>query len=161
VKGHCWNGLSPIGHWPARPRWPSPRGPFGLRLRQGIPPLSVSVACRPNSSHRWRRGGGWRYPEKAGMWGISIWPTGEEEAHHSVGSTAVVASRWGTTALDRWRGRGGRRTGRLVVGCWGEAVAGVDRAIGQSLRVVDGRSSWWMEQTAQRRFGAFSLRMVA
>jgi hypothetical protein len=41
VKGHCWNGLSTIGHGPARQRRPSPHGSFSLRLRQGIPPFPV------------------------------------------------------------------------------------------------------------------------
>jgi hypothetical protein len=89
------------------------------------PSLSPLVAHRSNSVHRRRRGGGWRYPEQAGVWGSSILATGEEEAHHSGGSTTVVVGRWVTAALNRWRGRGGRRTSRRVAGCSGEVVAGV------------------------------------
>jgi hypothetical protein len=42
-------------------------------------------------------------------------------------------------ALDLWRGQGGRRTSRRVARCSSEAVAGVGRARGQSVRAVDGR----------------------
>jgi hypothetical protein len=73
----------------------------------------------------------------------------------------VVVGQWGTAVLDRWRGRGGRRTGQGVAGCSGEAVAGVGGAGGRSMRAIDGRSSWWMERTAQRRPEAFSPRMAA
>jgi hypothetical protein len=42
-------------------------------------------------------------------------------------------------ALDRWRGQGRQRTSRRVAGCSSEAVAGVGRARGRSVRAVDGK----------------------
>jgi hypothetical protein len=47
----------------------------------------------------------------------------------------------GATVLDRWQGRGARGTGRRVVGCSGEPIAGVGRARGRLVRAVDGRCS--------------------
>jgi hypothetical protein len=53
----------------------------------------------------------------------------------------TLLGRRGTVALGRWRGRGGRRTGRQVAGCLDEAVAEVDGAGGRPVRAIDGRRS--------------------
>jgi hypothetical protein len=91
-------------------------------------------------------------------WGVGELDLGDGSGR---GSTAVVVDRWGMVVLDRWWGQGGQRTGRRVLGCSGEAVAGVSGARGWSVRAVDERSSWWMERTAQQRSGALSLCMAA
>jgi hypothetical protein len=72
---------------------------------------------------------------KGNSWVVVGWM----KAHHSGISMAVVLG--GATVLDRWQGRGARGTGRRVVGCSGEPIAGVGRARGRLVRAVDGRCS--------------------
>jgi hypothetical protein len=86
---HCWNGLSPFGHRPVRPRWPSPRGLLArgrdrgaelhgfrqrrrLEFRQAGGALGSGMGARGATSHGeldLSDGGGGDLPEAAGCGG--------------------------------------------------------------------------------------------